>query len=491
MKLNLSVIQDHLDLPFTAKISGAGSKSRLLDRPKLYLPGRKLEPEQLYVSKPDALPALPPCNGLTVICTEGKLPQAWLYSSAAVLSVEGQRDLVGLFQQVHEVFDKFQQWELELTQELTKDTDFDICNVIRLGLSVLDNPFSMMDATMRVVFSSEVTPAGITVTDCPYTLDMDQSLNIKNACRQERMIRTPYLSAVDMAGDRCYCFNLYPMGHFAGCAWISDSHRPFRDSDFSLADFFFSIFQRAYQKHLRSLTDTESPKITALRKLLKHKPVTQEELELFCLEDGEQWQCFKLRERDLAHSMPTDYMYATLCALLPGAVLATFLSGAIVGLLKFGKGDETMSLFQDLLHRMDYFCGVSNAFTDIRQLDAYVLQAEFVVSSFSGEEGNMRSFQESLLPFLLHQCQEKLPLAELESESIRILRQYDTQRGTEYLKTLEAYLRNEMSISRTSEALYIHRSSLLKRLDKILRLTGLDLENPDTRLYLRLFFRLQ
>lgn len=103
----------------------------------------------------------------------------------------------------------------------------------------------------------------------------------------------------------------------------------------------------------------------------------------------------------------------------------------------------------------------------------------------------MRSFQESLLPFLLHQCREKLPLAELESESIRILRQYDTQRGTEYLKTLEAYLRNEMSISRTSEALYIHRSSLLKRLDKILRLTGLDLENPDTRLYLRLFFRLQ
>lgn len=90
--------------------------------------------------------------------------------------------------------------------------------------------------------------------------------------------------------------------------------------------------------------------------------------------------------------------------------LATFLSGAIVGLLKFDKGDETMSLFQDLLHRMDYFCGVSNAFTDIRQLDAYVLQAEFVVSSFSGEEGNMRSFQESLLPFLLHQCQENFPL---------------------------------------------------------------------------------
>lgn len=491
MKLNLSIIQDHLGLLFTAKISGAGSKNRLLDRPKLYLPGGKLEPEQLYISKPDALPGLPPCNGLTVICTEGKIPQAWLYSSAAVLSVEGQQDLVGLFQQVHAVFDKFQQWELELTQELTKDTDFDVCNVIRLGLSVLENPFSMMDGAMRVVFSSEVTPDGITVTDCPYTLDMDQTLNIKNACRQERLIRTPYLSAVDMVGNRCYCFNLYSMGHFAGCAWLSDTNRPFRDSDFALADFFFSIFQQAYQKHLRTLTDTESPKITALRKLLKHKEVTQQEYDLFQLEPGEKWHCFKLREKDLTHSMPTDYMYATLYALLPGTVLATFLSGAIVGLLKFEENSENMSLFQDLLHRMDYFCGISNAFTDIREMDNYVLQAEFVVSYFSVEEGNMRLFKNSLLPYLLHQCQEKLPIAELESESIRILRQYDTQRGTEYLKTLEAYLRNEMSVSRTSEELYIHRSSLLKRLDKILRLTGFDLEDADARLYLRIYFRLQ
>lgn len=37
----------------------------------------------------------------------------------------------------------------------------------------------------------------------------------------------------------------------------------------------------------------------------------------------------------------------------------------------------------------------------------------------------------------------------------------------------------------------IHRSSLLKRLDKIQCLTGLDREDSDIRLYLRIFFRLQ
>jgi len=100
------------------------------------------------------------------------------------------------------------------------------------------------------------------------------------------------------------------------------------------------------------------------------------------------------------------------------------------------------------------------------------------------------AFQDCLLPYFLKQCCGKLPAQELEVSGIRSLRAYDARKGTEYLKTLETYLDNERSISRTAEALYIHRSSLLKRLDKIVRLTGFDLDDADTRLYLRIYLRL-
>ena len=52
--------------------------------------------------------------------------------------------------------------------------------------------------------------------------------------------------------------------------------------------------------------------------------------------------------------------------------------------------------------------------------------------------------------------------------------------------TLRAYLQHERDIPRTSEALIIHRTTLLYRLKKIQALTELDLNSPEQRLYLNL-----
>ncbi|MDR2246278.1 MAG: helix-turn-helix domain-containing protein [Treponema sp.] len=45
-------------------------------------------------------------------------------------------------------------------------------------------------------------------------------------------------------------------------------------------------------------------------------------------------------------------------------------------------------------------------------------------------------------------------------------------------------------MTQTASEVFIQRSSLVKRLDKIRRLTGDDLADPDTRLYYRICFRL-
>ncbi|MDR1622590.1 MAG: helix-turn-helix domain-containing protein [Synergistaceae bacterium] len=91
---------------------------------------------------------------------------------------------------------------------------------------------------------------------------------------------------------------------------------------------------------------------------------------------------------------------------------------------------------------------------------------------------------------MLDTCLDKLPFEFLCSKGIQRLIDYDNRKKTEYLDTLEIYLRNEMNISKTAEELFIHRSSLLKRLDRIAGLTGDDLSNSDTRLYYRILFRL-
>lgn len=63
------------------------------------------------------------------------------------------------------------------------------------------------------------------------------------------------------------------------------------------------------------------------------------------------------------------------------------------------------------------------------------------------------------------------------------MQQHDYQKHTEYVQTLSTYLQKERSLTKTADALFIHRSSLLKRLDKIQRIIKDDLNDAEIRLY--------
>ena len=61
--------------------------------------------------------------------------------------------------------------------------------------------------------------------------------------------------------------------------------------------------------------------------------------------------------------------------------------------------------------------------------------------------------------------------------------------GTEYYKTLRTFFNNKYSYTHASEDLFIHRTTLLKRIERIVDLTGINLDDPDANLYLELSFR--
>ena len=64
-------------------------------------------------------------------------------------------------------------------------------------------------------------------------------------------------------------------------------------------------------------------------------------------------------------------------------------------------------------------------------------------------------------------------------DSIRRVAEYDTQRSTFLLRTLEEFLRRRGNISATAEALYVHPNTLRQRLRRIQELSGIDLRKDD------------
>ncbi len=135
---------------------------------------------------------------------------------------------------------------------------------------------------------------------------------------------------------------------------------------------------------------------------------------------------------------------------------------------------------------MGYIGGISNLFTDLTLLANYLRQASYAVEYKRDNDGPLYFFSDQVLSYILDSCTRELPADSLYSQGLIALLENDQRRGTEYIKTLGVYLQNETHITQTAEALYIHRSSLIKRLDKIQRLLKDDLDDPNIRLYYRI-----
>ena len=75
------------------------------------------------------------------------------------------------------------------------------------------------------------------------------------------------------------------------------------------------------------------------------------------------------------------------------------------------------------------------------------------------------------------------------SPALLTLSEYDRENGTEYYKTLRTFYNNKYSYTHAAENLYIHRTTLLKRIERIVDLTGVDLDDSDVNLYIELSFR--
>lgn len=61
----------------------------------------------------------------------------------------------------------------------------------------------------------------------------------------------------------------------------------------------------------------------------------------------------------------------------------------------------------------------------------------------------------------------------------------------EMLQTIEMFFRKDLNLSDTARQLYIHRNTLVYRLDKVQRLTGLDLRRFDNAVTFKILYELK
>ena len=90
----------------------------------------------------------------------------------------------------------------------------------------------------------------------------------------------------------------------------------------------------------------------------------------------------------------------------------------------------------------------------------------------------------------LELCAPQVSLLQLCHSAVLKLESYDRKNGTELMGTLHAYLSCNQNISEAAAALYIHRNTLSKRIDRINDLISVDLGDAETVFHLMFSFRI-
>lgn len=81
-------------------------------------------------------------------------------------------------------------------------------------------------------------------------------------------------------------------------------------------------------------------------------------------------------------------------------------------------------------------------------------------------------------------------LKDFYKTTLKPLVDYDRDKSTELVKTLEAYFQFNGNLSRSSEYLYTHYNTILYRIERIKQITGMDLDNPNDRLNLEIALKI-
>jgi GAF domain-containing protein len=125
--------------------------------------------------------------------------------------------------------------------------------------------------------------------------------------------------------------------------------------------------------------------------------------------------------------------------------------------------------------RSDSRTGASGSGESLREAS----DAAQIAQALMGADGGTMAYSElGAYRYLVRMPLDEAP-HDRHFQAVQRLADYDRERRTQLLDTLERYLRDRRSIATTARALYVHPNTLRQRLNRIEELSGLDLNAED------------
>lgn len=181
--------------------------------------------------------------------------------------------------------------------------------------------------------------------------------------------------------------------------------------------------------------------------------------------------------------------------LIPGTRTLEYNSEIIV-LFQMDNGSAMSDMLKNEISKMcvaeDAYAGMSNSFTDIKNLASYYKQALQAIEMGTAKRDapGLYCYDNYYMQHVIDSFAKKPGADAFCSPKLRTLLEYDRKNGTELAYSLYMYLVCERNSIAASNQMFIHRNTLIYRLKKIDTLVCIDYENYEERQYLVLSYEM-
>lgn len=472
-----------------------GGTGLLMPRP--YREGMTLRPGGIYVAADD-----PPTDTKTpclIICSGPNSRGAWKLSRQRILALDGTDPDMAL-QDAMDIYERISSWEALMQTRILDGAE--IPDLVEATLPLLDNSITVTDHDLRFIAYCELGPDGH-----PHLSEEESRVPVESL---------PYLSSElgslmrnhdpfffeDEGGNLNYCINVFSGSSYVGCCSIESDAHPFQDFELALFRRFAGFIETSISLHARKRKPrTPTLEILITGMLGGSRPNSrdlQRSLEMFlegnCLpyDSPLSWVCAVIPESNHVGGLSSGYLLDELRQRLARSVIVEkddSLVAFILSSTSDRQEEAAAGELRPLLENLGLDAGISRPFSDISLARLLFLQAQaaLITGNDCHLEERCHLFSECELDYLLGCCTRELGTAALIPPELVEL-SHIGENGVDYVGTLRTYLDCDCNASRAAEHLYLHRSTMVQRLERIREVVDLDDERK--KLLLRIVLHL-
>lgn len=407
-----------------------------------------------------------------------------------------------VYVEVQKLFMTFEQWNETLISGIINNLSLE--ELCLLSVPVFENPIFIHD-TNSIVLANVNEMAGqfswhYDAASNRLSLPLDIMNDFKISPEYQQTMNTvgAQMFSAQQFGYRILYINLWLDDAYLGRICVSELGRKIVAGDYELLEHFARMILANLRKSDTLRSNISNDLKQSLIELLEFKKTNEvvliNRLQAFQWKIDDHYLCVTiyLQERDYS-TYANEFNCHKLEKLFPGFCIFLYQDRIIV-VANFGKSSaKETDFFRELalfLREGLLKASISSPGHDFRLFYYHYLQTD--IAYHIGSRRNpmlwIYKFNDYKLQYILEQAtNELMPLMLCESHLLNLIA-YDQTHNSGLFETLRTYLENERNLAETTRMLFVHRSTLLYRIEKIKSLLNLNLDDPKIRLHLLLSY---